>query len=330
MNFLTIFALATCFVTLVCVTSAQMVPGPDMLFYPFKLEFKGGRLHFYCTYIDGTFVRRVNIGQSLSWRRLNGRCVRCLKCDSSGMPCESTRVLAGRSITARVALSVSLKSIDSNKRTGGRGSSGHRKKLISEESLARAREASKMNSLTVFVLAASVMTTVAFPAVKELVDHERTIYPFKFEINDGVRFNFCLYTHRYFNLKLEVGVSIPWLTLNGRCVRCDKCTTLGMSCEYSPKKRAITPRLFWIHFWGERRTEQCVSEEEPHRPVSELYLLSSVTSETRVIKPLLDRCNNIVKELENSEEVEPITMALERGGYPHCTTTKMEEQQSKK
>ena len=109
-----------------------------------------------------------------------------------------------------------------------------------------------------------------------------------------------------------------------------KSVTLQVALRSHRKKRAITPRLSWIHLWCERRTEQCVSEEDPHRPVSELYLLSSVTSETRVIKPLLDRCNNIVKELENNEEVEHITMALERGGYSHCTTTKMKEQQSKK
>ena len=50
-----------------------------------------------------------------------------------------------------------------------------------------------------------------------------------------------------------------------------------------------------------------------------------------VIKPLLDRCNNIVLEPENREkEVEHITKALERCGYPSWTIKKVKEQQSQK
>ena len=51
----------------------------------------------------------------------------------------------------------------------------------------------------------------------------------------------------------------------------------------------------------------------------------------RVIKTLLDRCNNIVSEPEDREkEVEYITKALERCGYPSWTIKKVKEQQFQK
>ena len=50
-----------------------------------------------------------------------------------------------------------------------------------------------------------------------------------------------------------------------------------------------------------------------------------------VIKTLLNRCNNIVSEPEDREkEVEHITKALERCGYPSWPIKKVKEQQSQK
>ena len=74
-----------------------------------------------------------------------------------------------------------------------------------------------------------------------------------------------------------------------------------------------------------------VSEEDAYRPIYELLVSPCVTPETGVIKTLLDRCNNIVSEPEDREkEVEHITKALERCGYPSCTITKVTQQQFQK
>ena len=51
----------------------------------------------------------------------------------------------------------------------------------------------------------------------------------------------------------------------------------------------------------------------------------------RVIKTLLDRCNNIVSEPEDRDKkVEHITKAPERCGYPSWTIKNVNEQQSQK
>ena len=70
--------------------------------------------------------------------------------------------------------------------------------------------------------------------------------------------------------------------------------------------------------------------EVAHRPISELHISPSVTPQTGVIKMLLDRCNIVSDPEDREKEVEDITKALERCGYPSWTIKKVKEQQSQK
>ena len=70
------------------------------------------------------------------------------------------------------------------------------------------------------------------------------------------------------------------------------------------------------------------SEEDAHRPIAELH--HPLHQKMGVIKMLMDRCNNIVSEPEDRDkEVEHITKAQERCGYPSWPIKKMKEQKEK-
>ena len=109
-------------------------------------------------------------------------------------------------------------------------------------------------------------------------------------------------------------------------------TTGSIKFTYEEKNNNSMPFLDTVMIRKEDGTVKLVSvpEEVAHRPISELHVSPSVTPQTGVIKMLLDRCNIVSDPEYREKEVEHITKALERCGYPSWTIKKVKEQQSQK
>ncbi|KAI0237699.1 hypothetical protein LSAT2_011731 [Lamellibrachia satsuma] len=91
MTTLTVFVLAVCVMAFATMTSAESSTGNEIKMFHFTWTItKKGSWDMSCTYTDRSLKVRVQLGQSMSWRTLNGRCVQCFECDFGGMPCEYT------------------------------------------------------------------------------------------------------------------------------------------------------------------------------------------------------------------------------------------------